>query len=93
MIGGEITAGTELWYDVDMTSEHFEQLLATLCDPSPFHPFTVELAGGHRFEVDYPRAMLVRDGVAVYIRPRGIPVWFDHEGVTQIVDVIADAKA
>jgi len=34
--------------------------------------------------------MVVRDGVAVYLKPGGIPVWFDHESVTRIVGDIAD---
>ncbi len=72
-----------------MTAEHFEHLLYALQEREKFHPFTVELVGGHQFEVDHPRAMVVRDGVAVYLKPGGIPVWFDHESVTQIVDDIA----
>ncbi len=35
--------------------------------------------------------MVVRDGVAVFIAPGGIPIWFDHESVTQFVGDIADA--
>jgi hypothetical protein len=76
--------------DEVMTQEHFEQLLVELSRRSPFHPFTVELHGGDQFEVDHPQAMVVRDGVAVFLRPGGIPVWFDHESVTQIVGDIAD---
>ncbi|MGA2067976.1 MAG: hypothetical protein ABSG86_23605 [Thermoguttaceae bacterium] len=73
-----------------MTAEHFEQALAALTERGKFHPFTVELVGGRQFEVDHPRAMVVRDGVAVYLKPGGIPVWFDHESVTRIVGDIAD---
>ena len=73
-----------------MTSEHFDQLLIALQERQPFRPFTVELAGGNQFEVDHPRAMVMRDGVAVYLKPGGIPVWFDHDSVTQIVDDIAN---
>ena len=76
-----------------MTSEHFDQLFIALNGRAPFQPFTVELAGGHRFEVDHPQAMVVRDGVAVFLQPGGIPVWFDHESVTQIVGDIADTSA
>ena len=76
-----------------MTSEHFEQLFEALCGRAPFHPFTVELTGGYRFEVDHPQAMVVRAGVAVFLRPGGVPVWFDHESVTQIVGDIADTSA
>jgi hypothetical protein len=76
-----------------MTAEHFDQLLNALHQRQPFHPFTVELAGGHQFEVDHPRAMVVRDGVAVYLKPGGVPVWFDHDSVTQITDDIAGQRA
>jgi hypothetical protein len=37
--------------------------------------------------------MVVRDGAAVYLKPGGIPVWFDHESVTQILGEIADRSA
>ena len=76
-----------------MTSEHFDQLLIALHERHPFRPFTVELVGDHQFEVDHPRAMVIRSGVAVYLKPGGIPVWFDHESVTQIVGDIADRSA
>ena len=75
-----------------MTAEHFDQIFEAFRSRSPFHPFTVELVGGHRFEVDHPQAMIARDGVAVYLLPGGVPVWFDHESVTQVVGDIADAS-
>ena len=76
-----------------MTAEHFEQLFEALNARSPSQPFTVEFVGGDRFEVDHPRAMVVRDGVAVFLKPGGGPVWFDHESVTQIAGDIADTSA
>ena len=76
-----------------MTAEHFDEHFVFLNQRRPFQPFTVELAGGDRFEVDHPQAMVVRDGVAVYLRPGGVPVWFDHESVTQVIGDIADASA
>jgi hypothetical protein len=76
-----------------MTADHFEQLFDALNTRTPFHPFTVELIGGSRFEVDHPRAMVVRDGVAVFLKPGGIPVWFDQESVNQIISDIADTSA
>ena len=68
-----------------MTAENFEQVLAGLRQLQPFHVFTVELHGGRQFEVDHPGAMVVRDGVAVFLAPGGIPIWFDHESVVRIV--------
>lgn len=66
-----------------MTQENFDKTLEGLKQRTPFHPFTVELVSGQRFEVDHPGALVARDGVAVFISPGGIPVLFDHESVTQ----------
>ena len=74
-----------------MTSENFDHVLQALNQRQPFRVFTVELQGGHRFEVDHPRAMVVRDGVAVFIAPGGVPIWFDHESVNQIIGEHANA--
>jgi hypothetical protein len=40
---------------------------------------------GDRFEVDIPDALVVRDGVAIYLGPLGIPVIFDYVGVSQFI--------
>jgi len=74
-----------------MTPDNFHRLLDALTNRTPFHPFTVELIGGRRFEVDHARAMAVRDGVAVYIAPGGVPIWLDHDAVTAIIGDTADA--
>lgn len=68
-----------------MTAEHFDQVLQGLRARVPFEVFTVELNGGQRFEVDSPLALVVRDGVAVFLAPGGVPVWFDHECVNLII--------
>jgi hypothetical protein len=73
-----------------MTAENFERVLRGLRELQPFRVFTVELHGGHRFEVDHPGAMIVRDGVAVFIAPGGVPIWFDHESVNQIISAPAN---
>ena len=73
-----------------MTAENFDHVLDALREVRPFRVFTVELNGGFRFEVDHPGAMVVRDGVAVFLAPGGIPVWFDHESVNQIVGAPAN---
>jgi hypothetical protein len=43
------------------------------------------------FEVDHPTALVVRDGVAVFLAPGGVPVWFDHESVDPIIGVPANS--
>jgi hypothetical protein len=34
-----------------------------------------------------------RDGVAVFLAPGGIPIWFDYESVTAILGDTAEASA
>lgn len=67
-----------------MTAENFDSVLSALRQLRPFRVFTVELQGGQRFEVDHAGALVVRDGVAVFLAPGGIPIWFDHDSVNQI---------
>jgi hypothetical protein len=68
-----------------MEVDHFNGTLNAFISRSPYRPFTVALVNGDRFEVDHPRALVVRDGVAVYVGPGGVPVIFDHEGVSQFI--------
>jgi hypothetical protein len=68
-----------------MTAENFTHVLNSLRQMKPFRVFTVELHGGQRFEVDHPGALVVRDGVAVFLAPGGVPIWFDHDSVNQII--------
>jgi hypothetical protein len=73
-----------------MGAENFEQTLNAFKSRLPFRPFTVALVNWGRFEVDFPTALLVRDGVAVYIAAGGVPVIFNHEGVNQIIGDLMD---
>ncbi len=68
-----------------MEASHFDETLSAFKGRTPFRPFTVALVNGDRFEVDHPEALVVRDGVAVFIGPGGVPVLFDHEGVGQVI--------
>ena len=74
-----------------MTAENFDGILQGLVQREPFHVFTAELHGGQRFEVDHPGAIVVRDGVAVFIAPGGVPIWFDRESVNQIIGAPASS--
>jgi hypothetical protein len=76
-----------------METDNFEQTLRAYLRRAPFRPFTVALVNGDRVEVDYPTALVVRDGVAVYIGPGGVPVIFDHEGVSQFVGDLTGSGA
>lgn len=75
-----------------MTADNFQQVLGALVERVPFRPFTIELAGGRRFEVDHGRALVQRDGVAVFLAPGGVPIWFDHESVAAIVGATASTS-
>ena len=70
-----------------MTQENFENMLEAFLAAKPFRIFTVGLNGGRRFEVDNPRAVVYRGGVAVFVAPGGIPMYFDHESVNLAADV------
>ena len=74
-----------------MTAENFDRVLLALTQRQPFQVFTVELHGGKRFEVDHPRAMVIRDGVAIFLAPGAVPIWFDHDSVNQIISASANA--
>jgi hypothetical protein len=68
-----------------MTAENFDNVLTGLRERQPYQVFTVVLNGGERFEIDHANALLIREGVAVFLAPGGVPIVFDHESVLQIV--------
>ena len=59
-----------------MERNTFDSTIRSFRDRTTFHPFTVALVNGDRFEVDHPEAIVVRDGVALYVGPGGVPVVF-----------------
>ena len=67
-----------------MTADNFDRVFNELQSVQPFQVYTVELMNGRRFEVDHARAMVIRDGVAVFMAPGGIPIWFDLDSVLRI---------
>ncbi len=73
-----------------MDIETFDATIRSFKNRTPFRPFTVSLINGERLEVDFPDALVVRDGVAVFVAPGGIPAIFDHEGVAQVVGDLAN---
>jgi hypothetical protein len=76
-----------------MTADNFTSALQGFRQLQPVRVFTVELHGGRRFEVDHPGALVVRDGVAVFLAPGGVPIWFDHESVNQIIGAPANTES
>lgn len=67
-----------------MDPGHFERSLRAFQRRAPFRAFTVALVNGDRFQVDHPEALVLRDGVAVFVAAGGVPVLFDHESVSQL---------
>ncbi len=69
-----------------MSSVTFLQTLAALTGRRPFRSFTIALDDGAELEIDQPHAVLVRNGVAVFLPANCKPIWFDHTSVTRIDD-------
>ena len=68
-----------------MTAQNFDMALRAFQRRKPFQPFTVEMVSGDRFQVDHPEALVFRSGVAIFVTSGGVPVIFDHEGVSQLL--------
>jgi hypothetical protein len=76
-----------------MDRETFDATIRTFKDRRPFRPFTVSLVNGERLEIDHPEALVVRDGVALFAGPGGVPSVFDYEGVAQVVADLANRRS
>jgi hypothetical protein len=76
-----------------MTAENFDNTLKAFRYRKPFRPFTVALVDGDQFEVDHPEALVFRDGVGIYVKPGGVPVIFDHEGVSKIIGDLKEQQS
>jgi hypothetical protein len=73
-----------------MDRDTFDGTIRAFKHRAPFRPFTIAMVNGDRLEVDHPDALAVRDGVALFAGPGGVPVIFDHEGVSQVVGDLAE---
>jgi hypothetical protein len=67
-----------------MERDSFDQALRAFKGRVPFRPFTVALANGDRYEVDFPDALTARNGVAVYHGPNRVLVIFDCASVARM---------
>lgn len=76
-----------------MDRETFDNSIRTFKHRTPFRPFTVAMVNGDRLEVDHPDGLAVRDGVALFVGPGGVPVVFDHEGVSQVIGDLAGRQS
>jgi hypothetical protein len=68
-----------------MEVSQFERSLQAFQRRTRFRSFTVALVNGDRIQVDHSEALVLRDGVAVFIAAGGIPTLFDHSSVSQLV--------
>ena len=68
-----------------MEADNFDLSLNAFKKRSPFRPFTVVTVSGNRHEVDHPDALAVNDGIGLFAGPGGVPVIFDHDGVSEVI--------
>ena len=61
-----------------MERDTFDITLLLYKERKPFRPFTLVMVSGDRLEVDHGGALGVREGVALYVAPGGVPMAFDH---------------
>lgn len=76
-----------------MDAGAFNATMTAFRDRRPFRPFTVALVNGDRYEVDHAGALAIREGVALYVAPGSVPIFFDHEGVSQIIGDLAGNRS
>ena len=76
-----------------MDRDTFDSTIRTFKHRTPFRPFTVSLMNGERLEIDHPEALVVREGVGLFVGPGGVPAVFDYEGVAQVVGDLANRTA
>jgi len=68
-----------------MDRETFAGTIRTFKGRTPFRPFTIVTVSGRRYEIDFADAILEREGIALFAAPGGVPVIFDHEGVSEVI--------
>lgn len=76
-----------------MDRETFTETIRAFRNRTPFRPFTVVAVSGNRYEVDFPDALAVRDGLAIFVGPGRVPVFFDNEGVSEVIGDLAGREA
>lgn len=68
-----------------MERDTFSKTIRAFRNRTPFRPFTVALINGDRYEVDRPETLALGEGMAVLVAPGNVPVFFDHEAISQII--------
>lgn len=72
-----------------MDRQTFDRALRVFKHRIPFRPFTLPMVNGERLEVDFPDALAFRDGRAYYLDAGRTPVFFDHDGVSEVIGDLA----
>lgn len=68
-----------------MTAEDFSRTLKELMHRDPFQSFVVELFDGRQIEIDRPKSLAFRGGLAAGFARGRRPVRIDSDDVKQIV--------
>jgi hypothetical protein len=68
-----------------MTPKNFDKSLQAYQKRRPFRSFSVRFVSGEHIDVDHPEALVIRNGVGVYLSAAGVPTLFDHESVSEII--------
>lgn len=76
-----------------MDRETFTETIRAFRNRTPFRPFTVVTVSGSRYEVDFPEALALRDGLGIFVGPGRVPVFFDNEGVSEVIGDLAGRRA
>ena len=76
-----------------MDRESFAATIQALQNRRPFKPFAVVLVDGDRYEVDRPNILALGVGIALLVAPGDVPVFFDHEGVSQVIGDLSGRAA
>jgi hypothetical protein len=76
-----------------MDRETFTETIRVFRNRTPFRPFTVVTVSGNRYEVDFPGALAEREGLAIFVGPGRVPVFFDSEGVSEVIGDLAGRGA
>lgn len=79
--------------EAEMDRDTFTETIRAFRSRTPFKPFTVATNAGNRYEVDHPEAIIVREGLAIFVGPGRVPVFFDNEGVSEVIGDLAGYEA
>ena len=76
-----------------MDRETFTETIRAFRNRTPFKPFAVVTVSGSRYEVDFPEALALREGLGIFVGPGRVPVFFDNEGVSEVIGDLAGRGA